>query len=141
MIRLKHNKYPIWINFEGDADTFNKVKEFIAEDIVTSGFQHYEAFEDIAEDETTVEPTGNDWIEKAERPDMSDVKISNKMTGKVVHDDGTELEFGFAEPDEDDVPMDDDILKNVPNTEGKHTKQPEGGLGKFAEKKKVKRKK
>ncbi len=134
MIRLKHNKYPIWISFEGDTETFDKVKQFIAEDITYSGFSNYDAFEDIAEDETTVEATGNDWINKADKPKApkTNTKQSDTMTATVTHDDGTELSFGMAEEEEEESVEDTIVDGQVPNKEGKHNK---GGLGKFADKK------
>ena len=139
MIRLKHNKYPIWISFEGDIETFNKVKEFIAEDIITSGFQHYEAFEDVAEDETTVEPTGNDWINKAEKPKTpKKSSTAPSLEATIKHEDGTELSYGAENADtkyDTELVTDNVETKEVVGgTPSKTTKQ-KGGLGKFSDKK------
>jgi|TARA_B100000073_G_scaffold347585_1_gene362404 hypothetical protein len=163
MIRLKHNKYPIWISFEGDVTTFDKVKEFIAEDISISGFKHYEAYQDI--DEDTEESEAN-WVTDIQNPEPlenSSTKAST-MTATIKSEDGTELSFGIDNDYDADIDGElpnDDVIEEVPNTEGKITRQeenkpkrpkpkrptpkaettkeskstkPTGGLGKFADK-------
>ena len=49
MIRMKNRVYPVWINFEGDKETFERAKKSILDDLVNSGFAHYDAYEDVVE--------------------------------------------------------------------------------------------
>ena len=134
MIRLKHNKYPVWLTWEGDVDTFKKVKQFVEEDIKLSGFAHYEAWEDVAEDPSDVEPVGNEWIDTAKttKPKKTNTKASTQLGGTVKTADGTNLSFGVAEEDPEDSVEDTIVDGNIPNTEGSI----EGGLKKFQDNKK-----
>ena len=47
MIRLKHRLYPVWITWEGDPKTFDKVKNFLLEDIRDTGFSGFDAMADV----------------------------------------------------------------------------------------------
>lgn len=53
MIRMKHKHYPIWINWDGDENTFSKVKQFILEDIAEAGFGRFEAMQDTVRGEAS----------------------------------------------------------------------------------------
>ena len=127
MIRLKHNKYPIWISFEGSVDTFNKVKEFIAEDITLNNFKNYEAYQDIEED---TEENDDNWVNDMEMPEPLENSSTEapSMTATIKSEDGVELSFGMENPH--DVSIDgelpnDDVIDEVPNAEGKITKEEE----------------
>ena len=48
MIRLKHRQYPVWITWEGDTKTFDKVKNFLLEDIRDVGFAGFDAMADVS---------------------------------------------------------------------------------------------
>ena len=135
MIRLKHNIYPVWLTWEGDRETFAKVKEFVIEDIKLSGLGHYEAFEDIDDDETTAERQGNDWVNKADKPVGEDV-VTKPQADTIKEKDGTELSYGAIPTEADEVEADNSISETgqVPNKTGKVTRQAEGGFKKFADK-------
>ena len=127
MIRLKHNKYPVWLTWEGDAETFKKVKKFVEEDIQLSGFAHYEAWEDVAEDPADVDPVGNEWIDTAKttKPKKTNTKESTQLGATVKSSDGTELSFGVAEEDPEESVEDTIVVGNIPNKVGKVSKQVE----------------
>tara|TARA_Y100000401_G_scaffold44599_1_gene34114 strand:- start:149 stop:502 length:354 start_codon:yes stop_codon:yes gene_type:complete len=50
MIRLKNRVYPVWISWEGKEEDFEMAKASIIQDIVNSGFSHYDAYVDVVED-------------------------------------------------------------------------------------------
>ena len=52
MIRLKHKIYPVWIEWEGEAETFKTAQTHVIEDIKLNGFKHWTAYEDITDVET-----------------------------------------------------------------------------------------
>tara|TARA_Y100001963_G_scaffold144887_1_gene217667 strand:+ start:2292 stop:2672 length:381 start_codon:yes stop_codon:yes gene_type:complete len=60
MIRLKHRQYPIWINWEGTEDGFNKVKGFVLEDIKERGFSSFDSLVDINNDTRVSDEGGDD---------------------------------------------------------------------------------
>ena len=52
MIRLKHKIYPVWIEWEGEAETFKNAQTHVIEDIKLNGFGHFNAFEDITDEQS-----------------------------------------------------------------------------------------
>ena len=51
-IRLKHKIYPCWIEWEGEAETFKNAEAHVIEDIKLNGFGHFNAFEDITDEQS-----------------------------------------------------------------------------------------
>ena len=93
MIRLKNNVLPVWIQWDGDEDYFERAKETIIEDIKLNGFDHYTGFADI-----TAEPTKSErnWDgapakvkpEPKAKKDFTSSKGSVKSTKNVGLPDG-----------------------------------------------------
>ena len=91
MIRLKHRQYPVWITWEGDPKTFDKVKNFLLEDIRETGFSGFDAMADVSTMEgkkTPAKGSEEDWdnhIASNSKPiDKSKSKKSSKPKGKTL---------------------------------------------------------
>jgi hypothetical protein len=47
---MKNRIYPVWISWEGKEEEFEMAKTSIIQDIINSGFSHYDAYVDLVED-------------------------------------------------------------------------------------------
>ena len=86
MIRLKHKLYPIWINWDGEEDTFNKVKEFLLDDMAESGFDQFIAYSEM-NGKPTADGTEKAWDERIKSTGKTPApskKKSKKPKGKTL---------------------------------------------------------
>ena len=87
MIRLKHRQYPVWITWEGDPKTFDKVKNFLLEDIRETGFSGFDAMADVSTMEGKKQPakgSEEDWDNHIATKDKGNSKKSSKPKGKTL---------------------------------------------------------
>ena len=49
MIRFKNNVLPVWIQWDGDEEYFERAKQSIIDDIKLNGLDHYTGYADILE--------------------------------------------------------------------------------------------
>lgn len=85
MIRLKHRHYPVWITWEGDTETFDKVKNFLLEDIRDVGFAGFDAMSDVRafEDKPVIEPgSEEDWDNHIASKSTNDTNKSSSNNDK-----------------------------------------------------------
>ena len=92
MIRLKNNVLPVWLQWDGDEEYFERAKQTIIEDIKLHGFDHYTAFADIhdePEDEDkdwdgapAKEPTKKATPKKAAKSTSKSKKTTDLPSGK-----------------------------------------------------------
>ena len=97
MIRLKHNNYPVWINWEGDDTSFEKVKELILDDLAEQGFEGYTAYTTFGEPE--IEKGSKEaWDKRIEgkKESKAAAASTNKSKGKKTLGDSTTSDNSFV---------------------------------------------
>tara|TARA_Y100000593_G_scaffold8514_1_gene15673 strand:- start:1162 stop:1518 length:357 start_codon:yes stop_codon:yes gene_type:complete len=87
MIRFKNNVLPVWIQWDGDEEYFERAKNTIIEDIRLNGFKHYTGLVDITDEPTAAEKGWDGSAPKQEKeskskPDLTSGTNTKKASNK-----------------------------------------------------------
>lgn len=83
MIRFKNNVLPVWIQWDGDEEYFERAKQSIIDDIRLNGLDHYTGYADLHDEASDEEKQWDGAPAQAEIPVKETTKSTTKKAAKV----------------------------------------------------------
>ena len=80
MIRFKNNVLPVWIQWDGDEEYFERAKQSIIDDIKLNGLDHYTGYADIHDEASDEE---KQWDGSPAQEEIPVKKTASKKAAKI----------------------------------------------------------